>query len=44
MDDMRTKTTAEYLELSKQVIAEPQPDGDSIWRHVYADKNLVGGQ
>ena len=41
-DAMRTGFTAELLEASKRVIAEPQPDSSTIWDHVYATKNLVG--
>ncbi len=43
-DAMRAQLTAEYLEASKRVIAEPQPEPSSIWNHVFADKNLVGGR
>ncbi len=41
-DAMRTSFTAELLEASKRVIAEPQPDPSTIWDHVFATKNLVG--
>jgi 2-oxoisovalerate dehydrogenase E1 component alpha subunit len=44
MDDMRAKYTQEYLEASKKVREEPQPKAETIWDHVFADKNLVGGE
>jgi 2-oxoisovalerate dehydrogenase E1 component alpha subunit len=44
MDEMRTKFTAELLEASKKVREEPQPDPNSIWEYVFADKNYVGGE
>jgi 2-oxoisovalerate dehydrogenase E1 component alpha subunit len=44
MDEMRVKYTAELLEASKRVREEPQPDPDSIWDYVFADKNHVGGE
>ncbi|MFO0602581.1 MAG: thiamine pyrophosphate-dependent dehydrogenase E1 component subunit alpha [Polyangiales bacterium] len=43
MDDLRARLTAEYLELSKKVIAEPQPDGSTVFDHLFAETNLVGG-
>jgi 2-oxoisovalerate dehydrogenase E1 component alpha subunit len=44
MDEMRAKFTAELLEASKKVREEPQPDPNSIWDYVFADKNYVGGE
>lgn len=44
MDAMRTRYTAEYLELSKQVIAEPQPDGASVFDHLFAARNAGGAR
>ncbi len=44
MDDLRARLTAEYLELSKRVIAEPQPAPSSIWEHVFAERHLAGGK
>jgi 2-oxoisovalerate dehydrogenase E1 component alpha subunit len=41
MDELRAKYTQELLEASKRVREEPQPDGPSIYRHVFADRNLV---
>jgi 2-oxoisovalerate dehydrogenase E1 component alpha subunit len=37
MDELRAKYTQELLEASKRVREEPQPAGDSIWRHVFAE-------
>jgi 2-oxoisovalerate dehydrogenase E1 component alpha subunit len=42
MDEMRTSYTAELLEASKRVIAEPQPDPSTIWDHAFAASNTVG--
>jgi len=44
MDDMRTKVTQELLEASKRVREEPQPDGKTIYDHIFADKNYVAGE
>lgn len=44
MDEMRAKYTQELLEASKKVREEPQPDPNSIWDYVFADKNYVGGE
>lgn len=44
MDAMRAKFTAELLEASKKVREEPQPDPNTIWDYVFADKNYVGGE
>ncbi len=41
MDELRARTTQELLEASKRVRTEPQPSGDSIWRHVFAERDLV---
>src|SRR5579872_4888862 len=41
MDDLRAKYTQELLEASKRVRDEPQPRGESIWEHVFADRDLV---
>lgn len=43
-DDMRAKMTQELLEASKRVREEPQPKAETIWDHVFADKNHVGGE
>lgn len=42
MDEMRARFTAELLEASKRVIAEPQPDPSTIWNNVFATRNIVG--
>jgi 2-oxoisovalerate dehydrogenase E1 component alpha subunit len=44
MDEMRARFTQELLEASKRVREEPQPRPDSIWEHVFADKNYVAGE
>lgn len=44
MDQMRATFTQEMLEASKRVRQEPQPAPESIWEHVFADKNVVGGE
>ncbi len=44
MDDMRAKYTQELLEASKRVREEPFPTPESVWDHVFADKNYVGGE
>lgn len=42
MDAMRERLTQQMLDASRRVIEEPQPDGASIWNHIFADRNLVG--
>jgi len=37
MDELRARYTQELLEASKRVREEPQPPGEDIWRHVFAD-------
>lgn len=44
MDDMRAKYTQELLEASKKVREEAYPAPESVWDHVFADKNYVGGE
>ncbi|MCA9585513.1 MAG: thiamine pyrophosphate-dependent dehydrogenase E1 component subunit alpha [Myxococcales bacterium] len=44
MDEQRAKITQEFLEASKRVREEPQPEPHQIWEHVFATKNLVGGE
>jgi 2-oxoisovalerate dehydrogenase E1 component subunit alpha len=41
MDDLRAKYTQELLEASKRVRDEPQPQGEQIWKHVFAETDLV---
>jgi 2-oxoisovalerate dehydrogenase E1 component alpha subunit len=43
MDELRAKYTQQLLEASKRVREEPQPKGDDIWKHVFAEKDLVRG-
>ena len=40
----RAAITQELLDASHQIRNEPAPSPDSIWEHVFADKNLVGGE
>ncbi|HEY1691447.1 MAG TPA: thiamine pyrophosphate-dependent dehydrogenase E1 component subunit alpha [Polyangiaceae bacterium] len=42
IDELRARTTQELLEASKRVREEPQPQGADIWKHVFADVDLVG--
>ncbi len=44
MDQLRTTYTNELAEASKQVRTEQPPAPESIWEHVFADKNLVAGE
>ena len=41
MDELRARCTQELLEASKRIREEPQPAGDTIWKHVFADRDLV---
>lgn len=41
MDEIRARSTQELLEASKRVREEPQPTGDRIWEHVFAERDLV---
>ncbi|MFT3775674.1 MAG: thiamine pyrophosphate-dependent dehydrogenase E1 component subunit alpha [Minicystis sp.] len=42
--EMRARFTQEYLEASKRVREEPQPDPASIWDHVFADDTRSRGE
>jgi 2-oxoisovalerate dehydrogenase E1 component alpha subunit len=44
MEQMRDKYTQDLLDASKQVRGEPHPAPSSVWDHVFATKNLVGGE
>ena len=44
IEQMRTQYTTELAEASKRVRYEAPPTPESIWDHVFADKNLVGGE
>jgi 2-oxoisovalerate dehydrogenase E1 component alpha subunit len=41
MDELRARVTQELLEASKRVREEPQPEGEDIWKHVFAERDLV---
>jgi 2-oxoisovalerate dehydrogenase E1 component alpha subunit len=44
IDQLRETYTQELAEASKRVRSEPHPEPGSVWEHVFADKNLVGGE
>ena len=44
MTARRDAHTAELLEASGRIRNEPAPEPSQIWEHVFADKNLVGGE
>jgi 2-oxoisovalerate dehydrogenase E1 component alpha subunit len=44
IDQLRATYTQELAEASKRVKEEEAPTPESIWDHVFADKNLVGGE
>jgi len=44
MDALRAAYAQELLDASKRIAGEPPPEPSSIWEHVFADKNLVGGE
>ena len=44
IDELRAQYTQELLEASKRIADEPAPEARAIWDHVFADKNLVGGE
>ena len=39
MDELRAKYTQQLLEASKRVREEPQPKGEDIWKHVFAERD-----
>ncbi len=41
MDELRAKYTEQLLDASKRVREEPQPKGEDIWKHVFAERDLV---
>lgn len=41
MDEMREQITTGLHDASRRVIEEPQPDGSTVWDHVFADRNIV---
>jgi 2-oxoisovalerate dehydrogenase E1 component alpha subunit len=42
MDELRARWTQELLDASKRVREEPLPPGEDIWKHVFAETDLVG--
>jgi 2-oxoisovalerate dehydrogenase E1 component alpha subunit len=38
MDELRAKYTQELLDASKRVRDEPQPKGEDIWKHIFAER------
>jgi 2-oxoisovalerate dehydrogenase E1 component alpha subunit len=44
IEQLRAQYTLELGEASKRVRYEAPPTPESIWDHVFADKNLVGGE
>jgi 2-oxoisovalerate dehydrogenase E1 component alpha subunit len=39
MDELRAKYTQELLEASKRIRDEPQPKGEDIWKHIFAERD-----
>lgn len=44
MDQLRERYTQELAEANRRVRSEPHPAPGAVWDHVFADKNLVGGE
>jgi 2-oxoisovalerate dehydrogenase E1 component alpha subunit len=44
IDRSRERYTQEFAEAAKQVRSEPHPPPSAAWEHIFADKNLVGGE
>jgi 2-oxoisovalerate dehydrogenase E1 component alpha subunit len=44
LDAKRMQYTQELLEASKRVREEPQPDGSTVYNHLFSDVNLVGSK
>jgi hypothetical protein len=42
MDELRAKYTQELLEGAKRIREEAPPQGEDIWKHVFAETDLVG--
>jgi 2-oxoisovalerate dehydrogenase E1 component alpha subunit len=42
MDELRARVTEELLDASKRVREEPEPKGEDIWKHVFAEEDVVG--
>jgi 2-oxoisovalerate dehydrogenase E1 component alpha subunit len=43
IERLREAHASELLEASRRVRQEPHPAPSSIWEHIFADRNLVGG-
>jgi 2-oxoisovalerate dehydrogenase E1 component alpha subunit len=43
-DKLREQYNNELLEAARQIRDEPHPGPETIWDHVFADRNLVGGE
>ncbi len=43
MARLRETHTGRLLEASRKIRQEPHPEPSAIWEHIFADKNLVGG-
>lgn len=41
MDEMREQITQGLLDASRRVVEEPQPEGSTVWDHVFASRNHV---
>ena len=44
LDQQRAEITETLREASRRVAEEPQPSGDSIWEHVYAERAVIRPQ
>lgn len=42
IDELRARCTQELLEATKRVRDEPTPTGADIWKHIFADRDVVG--
>jgi 2-oxoisovalerate dehydrogenase E1 component subunit alpha len=42
MDELRMRHTQELLDATKRVRDEPTPTGADIWKHVFAERDVVG--
>ena len=41
MDGMRERISRELLDASRRVVEEPQPEGSTVWDHIFAPRNHV---
>jgi hypothetical protein len=41
MDELRARYTQQLLDASKKVREEPQPKGEDIRKHVFAERDVV---